>query len=87
MRDAVDLAQRIDLDYDVIHTGYDGDECVSDTARRVTKRLGEGSYEVYVVASRLSNIPDEDHPAARGGGGRPGRAGRLRPGQQAPARR
>ncbi len=56
MRDAVDLAQRIDLDYDVIHTGYDGDECVSDTARRVTKRLGEGSYEVYVVASRLSDV-------------------------------
>lgn len=56
LRDAVDLAQRIDLDYDVIHTGYDGDECVSDTARRVTKRLGEGNYEVYVVASRLSNV-------------------------------
>lgn len=56
LRDAVDLAQRIDLDYDVIHTGYDGDECVSDTARRATKRLSEGSYEVYVVASRLSNI-------------------------------
>jgi len=56
LRDAVDLAQRIDLDYDVIHTGYEGDECVSDTARRATKRLGEGSYEVYVVASRLSPI-------------------------------
>ena len=40
----------------MIHTGYDGDECVSDTARRATKRLGEGSYEVYVVASRLSNV-------------------------------
>ncbi|MGI6414993.1 MAG: beta-galactosidase [Thermoguttaceae bacterium] len=56
LRDAVELAQRIDLDYDVIHTGYDGDQCVSDTARRATKRLGEGRYEVYVVASRLSNI-------------------------------
>lgn len=56
LRDAVDLAQRIDLDYDVIHTGYDGDECVSDTARRATKRLGEGGYEVYVVASRLSDV-------------------------------
>ncbi len=56
MRDAAELAQRIDLDYDVIHTGYEGDECVSDTARRATKRMGEGSYEVYVVASRLSNV-------------------------------
>lgn len=56
LRDTVELAQRIDLDYDVIHTGYDGDECVSDTARRATQRLSEGRYEVYVVASRLSNI-------------------------------
>ncbi|NLF68383.1 MAG: hypothetical protein GX575_04930 [Candidatus Anammoximicrobium sp.] len=56
LRDAADLAQRIDLDYDVLHTGYDGDECVSDTARRATKRLGEGGYEVYVVASRMSDV-------------------------------
>jgi hypothetical protein len=46
LRDAIDLAQRIDLDSDVIHTGYEGDECVSGTARRATKRLREGSYEL-----------------------------------------
>ncbi|MHB8899574.1 MAG: beta-galactosidase [Thermoguttaceae bacterium] len=56
LRDAIELAQRVDLDYDVIHTGYEGDECISDTARRATRRLGDGSYEVYVVASRLSGV-------------------------------
>lgn len=56
LRDVADLAQCVDLDYDVLHTGYNGDECVSDTARRATKRLGRGDYEVYVVASRLSTI-------------------------------
>lgn len=54
LRDAVDLSQRVDLDYDVIHTGYDGDACVSDTARRATRRLATSEYEVYVVASRVS---------------------------------
>ena len=33
-RDLVDLSQRLDLDYDAIHTGYNGDECVSQTGRR-----------------------------------------------------
>jgi beta-galactosidase GanA len=54
LHDVIDLAHRIDLDYDVIHTDITGDECVSDTARRTMKRLAAGEYEVYVVSSKIS---------------------------------
>ncbi len=56
LRQVVELAQGIDLDYDVVHTGYIGDECVSDSGRRAMKRLESGFYEVYLVASRVSDI-------------------------------
>jgi len=56
LRQVVELAQRIDLDYDVVHTGYDGDECASETARRVMERLEVDDYEVYVVPSRISDV-------------------------------
>ncbi|NUQ61356.1 MAG: beta-galactosidase [Pirellulales bacterium] len=54
--DMFELAQRIDLDYDLVHTGYDGDESVSETGRRATGRLEAGDYEVYVVSSRATDI-------------------------------
>ena len=56
LRQVVELMQRMDLDADVVHTGYVGDECASTTGRRATKRLAEGYYEVYVVPSRVSDV-------------------------------
>ena len=56
LHDVIDLAHRVDLDYDVIHTDITGDECVSDTARRASRRLAAGEYEVYVVSSKISDI-------------------------------
>lgn len=53
LRDSIELAQRMDLDQDVVHTGYEGNECVSETGRRAMQRLKAGEYEIYVVASRL----------------------------------
>lgn len=54
--DAGELARRLDLDADVVHTGYDGDQSVSETGRRATRRLEAGDYEVYVVPSRVSEL-------------------------------
>lgn len=54
LREAIELAQRLDLDYDVLHMGYEGNEATSETGRRVMKRLAENDYEVYLVAARLS---------------------------------
>lgn len=54
--DVNDLAQRLELDCDVVHTGYQGDECISETGRRANRRLETGYYEVYVVPSRVSEI-------------------------------
>ena len=56
LRQVLELAQRIDLDYDVVHTGYQGDECVSETGPRVTDRLKQDYYEVYVVSSRITDL-------------------------------
>ena len=53
LRQVIELQQRLDLDCDVVHTGYSGDECSSETGRRAMKRLTDGYYEVYVVPSRL----------------------------------
>ncbi len=53
LRDVVELAQRLDLDYDVVDTGYQGQMLASETGRRATKRLKDGYYEVYVVPSRV----------------------------------
>lgn len=54
--DVNDLAQRLDLDCDLVHTGYQGDECISETGRRANRRLEAAYYEVYVVPSRVSEI-------------------------------
>lgn len=59
MRQLIELTQRIDLDYDVVHTGYSGDECASETGRRAMKRLQAGYYEVYVIPSRLMKVMSE----------------------------
>jgi hypothetical protein len=53
LRQAAELAQRIDLDYDVVDTGYEGRDLISETARRIATRLKERDYRVYLVASRL----------------------------------
>jgi len=54
MREVVELAQRLDMDYDVLNAGYDGDETVSETGRRMMQRLTDSAYEVYLVAAKLS---------------------------------
>ena len=70
LRQVIELAQRIDLDYDVVHTGYSGDECVSETARRAMKRVQGDYYEAYVVPSRISEVMAETirERVARGAG-------------------
>ncbi len=54
LRDAVELAQRLDLDYDVVDTGYEGRDLVSETGRRVRTRLKESEYGVYLISSRVN---------------------------------
>ena len=56
MRQFVELAQRLDLDYDLVHTGYYGGEAASVTGRRAMRRMKDGFYEVYVVPSRMSDM-------------------------------
>jgi hypothetical protein len=53
LREVTELAQRIELDYDVLSTGYEGDEAVSETGRRMMQRLADDYYEVYLVPSRV----------------------------------
>lgn len=53
-RDALELGQRVELDMDVIDTGYYGDQAVSFTGRQAMKRLDSDYYEVYIVASKLT---------------------------------
>ncbi|MHB8996119.1 MAG: beta-galactosidase [Armatimonadota bacterium] len=53
-REALELAQRLDLDYDMLGTGYLGDEAVSETGRRAMQRMKDSYYELYVVNSRLT---------------------------------
>lgn len=54
--DLAGLAQRLALDYDAVHTGYLGDESVSETGRRAMRRLDAGEYQVYVVPSRTPDV-------------------------------
>ena len=56
MRQFTELTQRLDLDYDLVHTGYTGTEAASVSGRRATQRLKDGYYEVYVVPSRMSDM-------------------------------
>ena len=55
MRQFIELAQRLDMDYDLVHTGYTGDEAASVTGRRAMRRMNDGFYEVYLVPSRMSD--------------------------------
>ena len=56
MRQFIELAQRLDLDYDLVHTGYKGDEAASLTGRRAMQRMKDDFYEVYLVPSRTSDM-------------------------------
>lgn len=58
-RDAVELAQRVELDYDVVYCPtYRGsgkvDECVAFDATGIERRLVAGDYDVIVLAGRPS---------------------------------
>lgn len=53
LREVTELTQRLDLDYDVLNAGYEGDETVSETGRRMMQRLGDNYYEVFLVSSKL----------------------------------
>jgi len=55
-RQFVELSQRMDLDYDLVHTGYYGGEAASVTGRRAMRRMKDGFYEVYLVPSRMSDM-------------------------------
>jgi len=55
-RQFIELAERLDLDYDLVHTGYTGDEAVSVTGRRAMRRMNDGFYDVYLVPSRMSDV-------------------------------
>ena len=56
MRQFIELAERLDLDYDLVHTGYTGGEAASVTGRRAMQRMKDGFYEVYLVPSRMSDM-------------------------------
>ena len=60
LRQVLELSQRLDLDLDVVHTGFQGKECVSETGRRATKRLKQGYYDVYLVPSRVNDALAEE---------------------------
>jgi len=60
VREVVELAQRMELDYDVIEGGYRGDSLSSPDGRRIMRRMDEGAYEVYVIASRLDARLEEE---------------------------
>jgi hypothetical protein len=55
-RQFIELSQRMDLDCDLVHTGYYGDEAASVTGRRAMQRMKDGFYEVYLVPSRVSDM-------------------------------
>ena len=60
LREVTEFRQRLELDADVLDTGYAGAECVSQTATRTMERLREDAYEVYVVPSRLGDMLAKD---------------------------
>ena len=60
VREVVELAQRVELDWDVIEGGYTGDSLASPDGREVMRRMDEGDYEVYVTASRLDARLEEE---------------------------
>lgn len=53
IREHVELANRIELDYDLLHTGVGGKDASSPTGRRAQQRLIANEYHLYVVANTL----------------------------------
>ncbi|MGD9495471.1 MAG: beta-galactosidase trimerization domain-containing protein [Armatimonadota bacterium] len=60
VREVVELAQRVEMDWDVIEGGYTGDSLATPDGRRVRRRMDEGDYEVYVIASTLDARLEEE---------------------------
>ena len=56
VREVVELAQRFEMDYDVIDAGYTGDAIYSTDGRRVMRTMDEGGYEVYFIGGRLDEM-------------------------------
>ncbi len=59
VREVVELAQRFEMDYDVIDGGYTGDAIYSPDGRRVMRTMDEDGYEVYVIGGRLDSKFEE----------------------------
>ncbi len=59
MRQFVELEQRLDLDCDVVHTGYHGDEAVSVTGRRAMQRI-KGGITVHAFIRDHRRCEDTD---------------------------
>ncbi|HUS79881.1 MAG TPA: hypothetical protein VM283_01355, partial [Armatimonadota bacterium] len=59
VRELVELAQRFELDYDVVEGGYTGDSMCSPNGHQMMRELAAGNYEVYVIASRMSEGVDK----------------------------
>ena len=53
VREVVELAQRFEMDYDILDGGYAGDAICSPDGRRVMRTMDEDGYEVYVIGGRL----------------------------------
>ncbi|MEA3403417.1 MAG: beta-galactosidase trimerization domain-containing protein [Armatimonadota bacterium] len=60
VREVVELAQRFEMDYDIIEGGYTGDSLCSPDGRRVMRTMDEDGYEVYVIASKLDERLEEE---------------------------
>ncbi|MEN6344151.1 MAG: beta-galactosidase [Armatimonadia bacterium] len=52
-REWSELDLRLQMDSDLLVTGYEGEMLVSPTGRQAMRRLQEGFYEVYVVNARM----------------------------------
>ena len=53
IREHLELADRLDLDYDLLYTGNEPGEASSPTGRRAQQRLIEHQYDVMVLANRI----------------------------------
>ncbi len=53
VREVVELAQRFEMDYDILDGGYSGDAICSPDGREVMRAMDAGEYEVYVIGGRL----------------------------------
>ncbi len=60
VRELVELAQRIELDYDVMEGGYTGTSMTAPNGNRMMQRVTDQEYEVYIVASRLEESMEKE---------------------------